>query len=463
MHITKCKTTKKGFEKMEKSIPFSAHARLEHNGQLLGYRFTASPDAREYFDISVSELGDLTDIPFEELEKYVVSEGTSLRKISSYLDENLVISLSGSSVVAKNIIPVDVSMKPIRQWSQEVTLHRRGLTTKVPFVTPEYGLKIVTIMDNLLYGSNLRNIFNVMSIDSVEFWSPKVGFRLKDAAIGQTVLQTSFYVKKIDKVELMEQWCAWCSQYGVKNVELEIKPLKNVYQFILHFVYSAEEETNSYVPFKAQMPVLSGKTFHSQSVPVYMSPNRKRKNTIDKYLLHTVTGDAYSFVKYEDIEATGAKVSNASEFFLKSWRNVNFFYFARKVVNNGEVYEFDICRKSEWVKSHSSSIAGDILKAMDGVYANTVLDDILLEDSCDLPILTCPTTKNGTLSVIKKVDFSTLPISASDLKETLLDEWEAQTLLWRRWHWRDISAIKALNRSIKFEKDSISFNIDFVI
>lgn len=419
-------------------FPYRLFARLEHKGETLGYRFSRG-FSKEYVDFTLNECSIMFGHPIPEIKRQLERSGQMWYHFPYWSTEGGLAFYAGYVSGSRKIL-VDEEMKPLKEWNDTVKIHRLGGIEAVqPVKSVHQTLSVVKAMDNLLYGTDFQERFQIMSVNSVEIVPQLIVEGKPLPTLGNSTVNagmfSAFNINAITEDEIMSNWEIFCVQNGIKNIAMTCTPLKKIYLLTL------EAHDIPIVPTKAPMPEF----INAVDIPVvsashYSTARRKHKLNYCGYT--TADGSIYRFSSADDVTASGCTIKDSS--FVPYNERTKKYFFHRLMVCGNDIYEMSIAKANNWVKTVGQSALPIFIRGVERLMQETVLDDYLLSESCNLPSYQVQ-GKTCILSLFKDVDLLEEfgPINYLAVTETIQQEWVNNTDDWEDYDWKyDVRAVE---------------------
>lgn len=451
---------------MNNSINLRAYAKLVHKGNLLGYRFT-SGFLKEYIDIPIEEVARIFKMTPEELKAY--KKGYTTKEIIPFLNKQrqVYFFLEGEN---DRTINVDENMKPLKIWDKTVTIHRAGYALKQPIKNPDLALKLVEMMDSMIYGTDFQEAFSIMSIKIMDVFPEtlpggKFGIELGKGVYGWAFMWSSLQINKITEDEIRNEFNIWCDDNNIKGVEIGIRQLKNIYEIQLHFSLNTSSHLGD-----TEIPIVNVETpnFIGFGNHVYNHPAAKISEDFLPFDLHETiypdrtvyfadNGDVYNLF---DEKTFLLKEGDIPE--KKFDHSKHSYTFSRMIVKNGEIFDLEIVKAGNWCKANIIGGTPDFLRMMNKLCSESFLGEVIVGKKSNLPRVEVIDSKNGSIVLRKEIDleqFGALP--HEEIFAEVEEAWNEQIYGWSAWGWK--KDIKSLTPEIIFDKNAITFKTNITL
>lgn len=445
----------------------SAHARLVRasDKKLWGYRFSGGY-LQPYMDIPLDEVSSLWGVPVSQLETFI-EKGNHTREVVFDRRASLIMHTAYGCEM-KNISVHDDGT-PYRLWNKVLSVHTTfGLKAFLPVSSEDHALKAVETLDNLLYGTSFIDKFCIMSVSKVEIYpgqqeGGKFGWQLAPWCSATCDCFCSFENTKFSENEIMELFEDWCKENNIEGVQIYVSKTKKIFRICLETISGKPGAIDSVVPFKAEKPTfvkncslaapLAKSASSDYCQPEIIYPYKESGISFTGYI--TENGDVYRFSSKENPEAIGSIAASMSRTVSSSRK----YLFARSMVIDGEVYDVDILRNSQWVTAVLTSNVNHFMKAARSLFENTLLGDIALNFPEEyLPHYRC-NGKSGSAYLTCQIDPEGIP--TSEISEILSEEWETLMEDWKLWDWR--SKLASCKPNVSLNGNTLEFSLDIYL
>lgn len=440
---------------------YSLFARLVRKGQLVGYRFTRG-FLKDYIDLSIEDVNRLfqkDDVP--KIEKYEYAEASYFHAyIHPYDAPEATINFYGNYRREEvREIEVDENMQPLKTWEESLQILNAGeFEVRYPFKSVSCALQAATMLDALIYSTDFLDAFHVMAMNDIVIMPEtkqggRFGIHLGDGAIAFAEFNCSINPNHVSLDELTELYKLWAEKRGIKNTELLIKPGKTNYCLSLCVYNHVTDFSDSVVPISPVFPKFVGR----RKADKVSSGNFA--DTREYYDYYTDDGYIYRINDKFNIADCGITDCGTQPVLARKSKK---YYFDRMLVHNGKLYEMEIMRHPDWVKANLAWLVKEFMNGMETVFQKTPLEDLLDDDFFLLPKAASKNSKEGSLTLTKKVDFSIFPEeSREELYQIISEEWSDAMCLWTTWETR--SELKSSKAEVIFSEEAMEFKLNITL
>lgn len=448
-------------------VKVSAYARLVRSSdkKLWGYRFSGGY-LQPYMDVSLDELSNIWGVSLSQLENFIEKEAHTRELI---FDKYSVLTLHTAYGSDMKNISVHDDGTPYRIWNKVIPVHTfLGMKVLLPVGDESKAFKAVDILDNLLYGTSFLEKFSVMSVNNVDICpgqkeGGKFGWELAPWCTATCDCFCSFESQKFSEEDIENLFNDWAKENGIKGVHMFVSKTKKIFHIVLETVVGKPGTPDSVVPFKAHIPEFiktcalpapfTQKANPQAWVPEVIYPYKESGVTFTGYVDRN--GDMYRFSSREDPSIIGSVASSMS----RTANSGRKYLFARSMVINGEVYDVDILRPSQWIVAVLTSNVGHFTAAARSLCENTVLGDILLNYPEDYLPHYRHDGKSGSAYLTFKIDMNGIP--ADEVMDIIREEWETLMEDWKLWDWR--SKLASCKPNVSLNENILDVSLDICL